>query len=149
MTYIEQSLLGLRDANHGSTPYQVRRGTLTNQSEMNITRTRAFIPKPSSCILRISMNMPGADWVLKLANAVWDAVTTTFQRLTGKPMRGFRETSIFFDKLPRRSNYLTCHTPWRVESGLVTPMRGCSYSHIINEGAGCLFTQSYIKEDRK
>jgi len=138
MTYIVQSLLGLRDASHSSTPSQVRRGALTNQSELNIKRTRAFILKPSSCTLRIPTNMIGADGVLRLANEVWDTVTSTFQRLTGKPMRGFWESSILFYKIARQSNCLTYHALWRVESGLVTPMRGCSYSHIINEEAGRL-----------
>ena len=149
MTYIEQSLLGLRDVSHSSTAYHVGRGAPTNKSEEYIKRTRTFIAKPSSCTLPIPTNMLGLDWILRLANEVWDTVTTKFHHLIGKPMREFRGTSVFLDKLLMRSDCSTYHTLWRVESGLVTPMRGCSYSHIIKEEVGCLYTQSNIKEDRK
>jgi len=133
-------LLGLRDASHSSTTYHVGRGASTNKPEEKIKRTRAFIAKPSSCSLRIPTNMLGVDWILGLANEVWDTVTTRFHHLICKPMRGFRETSVFFDKLLMLSNCLTFNTPWREESGSVTSMRGCSYSHIIKEEAGRLVT---------
>jgi hypothetical protein len=96
MTYIEHSLLGLRDVSHSSTTYHVGRDAPTNKSEVKIKRTRAFIAKPSSCSLRIPTDMLGVDWILGLANEVWNTVTTRFHHLIGKPMRGFRETSVFF-----------------------------------------------------